>query len=224
MYCDDFQQSSSGYNKGSAGFCYFLPVSQSSELRRYSSAVRIISLTPPGVSTNDILHYIVDDLVTAASEGIDGTTPGGERVKIFVDVVGFLWDYPAATSMLGVLGHNASAPCTICTFRRLNASKAKRSRYGYKTHVHANKTSLERHAKPHLSLQRSGIQDRDEKFLGIAYSQRDETRKCLLMHLSEQLRSRFNTTDFIRGSSSCWSFRPLPLKSHSSRPPDHRSC
>ena len=187
LYCDDFRQSSSNYSKGSAGGCYFLPISLPPEARRSTSAVRIISLTPPGVSTNDVLRYIVKDLVHASVHGVNGTTPSGERIRIFVDVVGFVGDYPAAAATLDVSGHVSRAPCTLCTFRRLHASETDGARYGFTTKVHSGNTSFLRHAERHSSLRESGIPDGDANTLGMVTNERANQRTCPLMLFSNEL-------------------------------------
>ena len=61
-----------------------LPVERS----RNTSSVRIISLTPPGVSTNDVLHFIVPDLVHVRTKGVNGHSPNGTKLRIVVDAIG----------------------------------------------------------------------------------------------------------------------------------------
>ena len=187
LYCDDFQRSSQHYPRGSAGGCYFLPLSLPPEKRRTISAVRVISLTPPGVSTNQVLQYIINDLVRATTFGIDGHTPDGSPIKIFIDVVGFVGDYPAAAATIDVLGHVSSAPCTLCTFRRQHAAVAEGSRHGYTTEVHAGNSSFLRHAERHFSLRKAGLSAHDANFLGMVHSERTRARNSPLIQLSKEI-------------------------------------
>jgi hypothetical protein len=40
----------------------------------------------------------------------------GENVTVFLDIVGYVGDYPAVTHALNVLGHNSRAPVTFVLF------------------------------------------------------------------------------------------------------------
>ena len=51
-------------------------------------SVRIIGLTPPGISTNNVLLSIIPDLSKGTTEGVEAHTPSEEKVRIFLDVVG----------------------------------------------------------------------------------------------------------------------------------------
>ncbi|PXF42872.1 hypothetical protein BWQ96_07380 [Gracilariopsis chorda] len=113
LYCDDFRPFSSVLPQGSAGGCYMLPIGLPTRCRCSRSAVRIISFTPPGVSTNEVLLHIIPDLVHSGAERVDGIDAFGDPVKIFTDVVGFVGDYPAAAHTTDVMGHNAAAPSTL---------------------------------------------------------------------------------------------------------------
>ena len=119
LYCDDFQQSSQMSKAASDGVCYFLPLYLPVEKRCSLSSVRIISLTPTNTSTNDVLRYIIPDMVQATVHGLEGRTPSGTRRRIFLDVLGFVGDYPVYASVVDVLGHVGSAPCNHCSFRCL---------------------------------------------------------------------------------------------------------
>lgn len=55
LYCDDFRPFSSTYPKGSAGGCYMLPLGLPPGNRNTRASVRILGLTPLGVSTNKVL-------------------------------------------------------------------------------------------------------------------------------------------------------------------------
>jgi hypothetical protein len=73
-------------------------------------AVRYIGLTPPQVSRKEILQYIIQDIVNCSTTGVRGVDPCGNPVTIFIDVLGYIGDYPAVTHSLDLLGHNSRAP------------------------------------------------------------------------------------------------------------------
>ena len=190
LYCDNFQKSSAMHPKGSAGGCYFMPLSLPPESRRKKSSTRIISLTPPGVSRSEVLHFITDDLVSSAVRGVEGYTPRGMKFRIFVDVVGFIGDYPASSAVADVMGHTARAPCTFCTFRRLQYNDASGSRFGYTTKVHARNSTFLRHGERQRSLRSSEISDEDATRLGMIPNSRFMERNCPLVQVSLDARKR----------------------------------
>ena len=93
-----------------------LPIGLSPQKRRKRSSIRLIALTPPDVSMDAVLRYIVSDIVKEDTDGNDGYTPAGDKVKIVVDVVAYVADYLAAGHDIDVIGHVGSAICTHCTF------------------------------------------------------------------------------------------------------------
>ena len=194
LYCDDFQKSSAPQNNESVGGCYFMPLALRPEQRRTTSASRLISLTPPGVSTNDVMHFIVDDLVHGTVCGIWGYTPQGQRVRIFLDVVGFIGDYPASSSVTDVIGHTGRSPCTHCSFRRLHREEAQGSRFGYTTNIHAENSAFLRSAERHKSLRDAGIDSEDATKLGLSQSSIHDVEHWQMNHLSTALqRQRYRT-------------------------------
>ena len=68
-----------------------------------------------------VLDVIIEDLCRAASEGVDGVDPYGRRVRIFLDMVTFLADYPEAADFTDVYGHTGNAYCTHCTVSKRTA-------------------------------------------------------------------------------------------------------
>ena len=142
LYADDFNPRSALFPRGSVGGFYMIPLNLPMHKRRGLSATRTISLTPPGVSTNEVFDYIINDLVDAAVNGISSTDPFGNRCRIFVDVVGFVADYPASSDILDVMKLGALAPCTHCTFRRRKLKTE--SRYAFTVDVHSSNSSFTR--------------------------------------------------------------------------------
>jgi hypothetical protein len=143
LYCDDFQPHSS--TTSSYGGCYMLPMGIPPAQRAGYGAVRCIGLTPPQMSTNEVLHYIVPDLVKCCTTGVQGQDPTGNPVTIFIDVLGFIGDYPAVTHALDVLGHNSRAPCHLCCFvRQDRIGHGNLPYYGYTSEIHSKSTAFSR--------------------------------------------------------------------------------
>lgn len=187
LYCYDFQKSSALYPKGSAGGCYFLHIFLPPEDRRSKSSVRIISLTPPEVSTNGVLNYITSDLVNAVMNGVDSTTLLGEYVEVFIDPVAFIGDYPASAETIDVIGHVARAPCTLCTFRRLHETETSGSRFGYTSGVHSRNSAFISHEDRQRSLRNANLPDPDASRLGMISCKKNSDRRCPLLHLKRSL-------------------------------------
>ena len=103
---------------------------------------------------------------------MESLTPTGERVRIFVDVVGFVADYPAAAETLDVMGHTANTRCTLCTFRK-NTGVGE-SRFGNSTEVHAHRTASLRCMERHEALRNSEIDSQDTNWLGM----KDSNKMC----------------------------------------------
>jgi hypothetical protein len=55
-------------------------------------AGRYIDLTPPQVSSNEILLYIIQDIVKFSTTGVMGVDPCRNPVTIFIDVIGYIRD------------------------------------------------------------------------------------------------------------------------------------
>ena len=143
LYCDDLQPHSS--TTSSYGGCYMLPMGIPPAQRAGYGAVRCIGLTPPQMSTNEVLQYIVPDLVKCCTTGVQGQDPTGNPVTIFIDVLGFIGDYPAVSHALDVLGHNSRAPCHLCCFvRQDRIGHGKLPYYGYTSEIHSKSTAFSR--------------------------------------------------------------------------------
>lgn len=57
-----------------------------------SQAFSVLCLTPHSYPISPVLKRNVDDLVTAATEGIRDVDPDGRPIRIFVDTVAILGD------------------------------------------------------------------------------------------------------------------------------------
>jgi hypothetical protein len=107
--------------------------------------VRCIGLTPPQMSTNEVLQYILPDLVKCCTTCVQGQDPTGNPVTIFIEVIGFIGDYPAVSNALDVLGHNSRAPCHLCCFvRQDRIGHGSLPYYGYTSAIHCNSTAFSR--------------------------------------------------------------------------------
>lgn len=51
--------------------------------------VRVISLTPPGVSSNKVLTVLIEDLVHSTVRAIDATMLDGKSCEVLTDFVNF---------------------------------------------------------------------------------------------------------------------------------------
>lgn len=69
LYEEDFKPHSQLFPRGSLGGIYISPASLHLDWRRSQASVRTLSLSPSGLWTNYILHYIIDDLVQGYLEG-----------------------------------------------------------------------------------------------------------------------------------------------------------
>jgi hypothetical protein len=185
LYCDDFQPHVS--NSNSYGGCYMLPMGIPPNQRSGFGAVRCLGLSPPQMSSNEILQYIVPDLVKSATTGIQGLDPEGNAVTIFIDVLGYIGDYPGISHALDVLGHAARAPCHLCSFlRKDRTGEAGRNYYGYTSSVHSRSTSFARSMDRMLSVRSSKARDIDLSELG--FKPDFDITNYPLHFLSQQLR------------------------------------
>jgi hypothetical protein len=166
LYTDDFQPYSS--RRTSYGGCYMLPMGLPPTKRSGYGAVRCIGLTPPQVSTNEVLQHIIPDLVASCTKGVDGQDPSGNPVTIFVDVLGFIGDYPAVSHALDVLGHNSRAPCHLCSFLRQDRiGNGALSYYGYTNEVHSKATAFCRSVQRMKSLRAEELSSQELTSLGF---------------------------------------------------------
>lgn len=56
-------------------------------LKKSLSLVFLLGLTPPGVSTSEVLLFQINYIVEIKTVGTDGWDPGENRMKKFIDVV-----------------------------------------------------------------------------------------------------------------------------------------
>ncbi len=126
IYWDEFeiQRGKSASGEGVYLLCLNLPVAA----RSSPSAIRVISVTPPGVSVASVFEKLIDDIVQGMTTGFVDYDAEGKRRRIFLDLVGFIGDTPALNQILDTLGHTGSACCHLCRFVR-RSSTTTGSRY-----------------------------------------------------------------------------------------------
>jgi hypothetical protein len=145
-----------------------LPMGIAPAQRSGYGAVRCIGLTPLHVSTNEVLKHIIPDLVACCTTGVDGDDPIGNPVTIFVDVLGFIGDYLAASHALDVLGHNSRAPCHLFSFLRQDRiENGALSSYGYTNDVHSKATAFCRSVQRMKSLRADDASSQELTSLGF---------------------------------------------------------
>ena len=111
--------------------------------------------------------------------------PTGGRVRIFVDVVRFVADYPAVTETLDVTRHKVNTLCTLCTFRK-NAGVGE-SGFGYATKVHAHHTASFRCMERHEAHRNSEIDSKDTNRLGMKGSNMISHERSPILALQREL-------------------------------------
>ena len=99
-----------------------LPLGRSSEKRARVGAIGRLALTPPGMSTNKVLHQIVSDIVKLTKTGFSRLDANDSEIQIFLDCVGFIAHCPAVSETLEVVGHTSNAPCHLCFLTRYDKS------------------------------------------------------------------------------------------------------
>ncbi|MEM1282988.1 MAG: hypothetical protein AAGG81_05485, partial [Chlamydiota bacterium] len=193
LYADDFNPRSALFPRGSVGGVYMSPAGFSIRTRRSQKTIRTISLTPSGVSTNHVLDYIIEDLVSGSLDGFDCFDPFGNKVRFFFDIIGFLADYPASSSVVDVLGHNGSAPCTHCTFVLVRSQL--RSRYAFTTTINSSNSMFRRTQWRTVSIRSVGLDSTQSQQLGVKdgdNSTLNDRGRYPLLKLASQFNERLN--------------------------------
>ena len=84
---------------------------------------------------------------------------------IFIEVVGFVGDYPESSKVIDILSHSAPAPCTMCSFRYRHLTNA--AKYAYAITIHSFNSAFTRGMRRTLSLRSRITHNDDLKFLGM---------------------------------------------------------
>ena len=198
LYADDFTPRSTLFPKGSVGGFYMSPSGFSIRSRSSQLTIRAISLTPSGVSTNLVFEDIIKDIVDGSVSGVDAVDAYGNDVTIFLEVTGFVGDYPASSAVVDVKGHTSSSPCTHCTFPRKMVLGS--SMYAYSTVFHSGHSAYRRSQRRSFSARAFGLSDRVAKNLGMKpYNSAgiDQKGKQVLLKLAAALNSAISTNDRV---------------------------
>ena len=192
LYTDDFQPYA--FKQASAGGCYILPLGIPVWKRNGVNSIRILGVTPAGVSSNRIIDAVIPDIVKMSSEGVVVRMPDGDEIVLFLDVVGYIGDYLAMVHLLDVTGVHGVAPCSFCTFHRANRSTdedggyltTENSSYGYSTAIHSGNLSFRRTRK-RMQLWRTVSGDRELQRIGLRSESSVNLADLPLHRLSEEL-------------------------------------
>lgn len=105
-----------------------LPLDLPTEKKRFVSFIRTISLTKPGVSTNQIFEALSQTVY-----GLDCCDTERENVQVLIDIWGLLTKYPASWNVLDAMERIARVPCTHCSCSHgVEERKPKVLPYNYK--------------------------------------------------------------------------------------------
>ena len=137
-----------------------------------------MGLTPPGVSSNEVISDLISDIVKCATSGVDIVAPNGQIVRIFVDIVGYIGDFPAVTHVLDTTGHNGTSCCHLCTFLKLGKKHAG-SVFAWCLFLTSFNSATAKSRERCLLLRDVALLVKHLKFLGI---QKDATVDSLPLH------------------------------------------
>ena len=119
-----------------------LPLSLPFDQPSSRDAVRALSLTPPGVSPNDVFRAINPSIDEGCTQGFQGKDENGNDQRIFLDIVGFLSDFLETGLWLDVLGHNGVACCPLSSSLRFQRPPSEGSAYCLQTDAHSRDSAL----------------------------------------------------------------------------------
>lgn len=114
LYSDDFlcrekrKQSAGGVYMFYPGWCVADRVGR--------PAVRTISVTTPGLSSDLILEAIMPDLIAGSTTGWLVKDYKGAPVRVMADMSFYVGDYVQVSKSSRMRGHNAHAPCPLCAY------------------------------------------------------------------------------------------------------------
>ena len=193
LYTDDIRAFS--FKQGSCGGCYLLPLSIPSWSRFGMESIRVFSLIPPGVSTNEAITAITSDIVECSADGIGVDMPDGSKITLFIDLVGYIRDSTAMTSLLDVTGVTGKAPCNFCSFVRArvggqddddDGSRIEGSSYAYTSPIHSGNLAFRR-TMERIELARRHATPENLKELGLRQVSEEELCALPLHRLATEL-------------------------------------
>lgn len=176
LFTDNFQPYST--IRGSAGGCYLIPLQIPIPSRHGVHSIRVIGCKPPGISSNEVINCVVDNIVECTAKGITIIHSDGGDITLFLDVVGYIGDYVGVAHDLDVLGVNANCPCPLCLFQKATVEDNEYSSYAYSSSTHNGDPPFRRD-KHRMKLRRSICTTPDD-YKKIGLQRLDETQRCSL--------------------------------------------
>jgi len=115
FYTDDFVARL--HRSASLGGAYMSNVSWSFSKRTSRQAARTVCVTPPDADSDEVLRFVLPDLVVGMIEGRLVYDPDGKLVRALADVSFFVGDYVQEAKRCRLMGHAALTPRTLCAYR-----------------------------------------------------------------------------------------------------------
>jgi len=187
LFHDDFDVARTLLRKCSIGGVYLLPADLPSYQKTAPSSIRTISLTPPSMSSLDILELISDDIKVATTDGVLGRDPFGAPVRVYLDLCGVLADFHEASDGFQTLNHSGTAGCNLCNFRKNVSKFDKSSKNGHSTSSHSRNSAFMRTTWRHYDLHNSGMSEDEANFLGMKLSSDDSKSTPVFLELERAL-------------------------------------
>lgn len=114
---------------------YFVPLRLSRKSRSTPCAIRTLKFSLAGVRSNLVLDYIIGDSEMAVKKDVPSFDALERKRIIFVEVVGYVTDYPQSAAVVDILDHTAHPPCIHCSICSL--CLANDSNYAYTAPIHS---------------------------------------------------------------------------------------
>lgn len=154
-------------------------------------------MTPLGLSTNQIIESIILDLACTPSvlpfprEREHRRSAG--KVTIWGEDRIFSRCSRLHRRLPGLLPcqsktHTASAPCTLCSFKRYVVPQTRAAKFGYTVTVNANNSSALRCGDGQGALREGGIDDKTARTLGMTNTSIVNDGNCPLLALEREMK------------------------------------
>lgn len=120
FYTDGFDQDKSLYDFRAVHGCYKMSMGFSIDVCRTSNGVKVLRVDLHWKNATDVLSILIENVITAAVEDIDGIDPLDCFVCIFIDAMPFFGDHQAIASGSDCLGkvRNAFWALYIVSYRK----------------------------------------------------------------------------------------------------------
>lgn len=110
------RQKSFSDTRSVCGF-YIMPSSLEAKYRKHSASTGIINLTSENYhNMKDVPSHVVNEIFLAVNQRLNCIDLYGSQVRIFVDIVANVSDYPAAITCADVIFHTANRSWSIFIF------------------------------------------------------------------------------------------------------------